>query len=105
MRVVVVLGAIGLLAMSALDLTVVAGTLAECEAIKKAQGQEAWLECLVNRPGASKPSGGTCECNVYIEAPEYCAKLPFGPSRDKCRMRNDAWLEECHAWLRATCIP
>jgi uncharacterized membrane protein len=53
---------------------------------------------------AQKPADGICQCDVYLEPPEYCAK--FGtPKREECRRRNDRWIDRCTDWLKSSCGP
>jgi len=66
----------------------------------------ACCEQALGEPANGKPLSGTCECNVYIDPPEYCPKYGNdGPARKACGQRNQSWLDRCNEWLKTACKP
>jgi len=49
-----------------------------------------------------KPSGGSCECGQYIEAPALCRSLK-ADQQEPCRKSNAAWFDQCVTWQEQTC--
>ena len=50
--------------------------------------------------GKSKPEGGACECNTYMQTPEICSNSGDAKA---CRERNQQWIDRCQTWANANC--